>query len=120
MSEPAATSVYAAAFICHTATVQRAFVVASRRIAARNEPIHQAIVAGFRYDGPHFCHIVILLYREDGSETRYSMRIPATDIDAVSDSDIEFWEAVLAQTRYEQDIAAYIRVMGFDDDLSYL
>ena len=120
MSEPEATSVYAAAFICHTATLQRAFVVASRRIAARNEPIHQAIVAGFRYDGPHFCHIVILLHRENGSETRYGMRIHADEIDAVSDSDIEFWEAVVAQIRYAADIAAYVRVMGFDDDLGYL
>jgi hypothetical protein len=94
--------------------------VASRRIAARNEPVHQAMVVGFRYNGPHFCYIVILLCREDGSETRYGMHISAADIDAVSESDIEFWEAVLAQTRYEHNIAAYLRVMSFDDDLGYL
>lgn len=113
-------SLYEAAFLAYTQVVQRAFVVAGRRLALRGEPVDQAVIAGFRFDGARSCHIVVLICRPDGTEVRYGMRVYPPEIDAVTDAEIAEFGARLAEQRYERDIAAYTRVMAGDDDLVYL
>lgn len=113
-------SVYADAFAAYTQVVQRAFVVAARRLDARREDVHRAVIASFRFDGADSCHIVVLVYREDGSEVRYGLRVYRSEIDGVSEAEIEGWAAQLAQRRYEHDLAIYVRIMGSDEGMQYL
>ena len=115
-----AGSIYAKTFSGYVQVVQRAFVVAARRLDARNEAVHQAVIGSFRFDTSDACHLVVIVYRDDGSEIRYGMRIYRSQIDAVTDEEIEHWAAKLAQRRYERDIASYVRVMSAEDDLVYL
>ena len=70
--------------------------------------------------GEDVCNLVVVIYRDDGSEVRYAMRVYRAQIDAVTEAEIESFAAKLAQRRYERDIAAYTRVMFSDDDLQYL
>jgi hypothetical protein len=119
-SDDVPTSIYVSAFRAYTQIVQRAFVVAARRLDARDEALHKAVIGSFRFDGEDVCNLVVVIYRDDGSEVRYAMRVYRAQIDAVTEAEIESFAAKLAQRRYERDIAAYTRVMFSDDDLQYL
>ena len=119
-STPGVGSLYVSAFNAYSQVVQRAFVVAARRLDARDEAVHRAVIGSFRFDGLDCCHIVVLVHRDDGSEVRYGMRVYRSEIDMVTDVEIDLWAAKLAQRRYERDIAAYVRIMGSEDDLQYL
>lgn len=120
-AQPAAfVSLFAEAHRLYAMVVQRAFVVAARRLDARNEAVHRAVIASFRLDSWDSGHIVVVVYRDDGSEVRYGFRVSYREIDGVTDAEIEACAAKLAQRRYERDIATYVRIMAAEDDLVYL
>lgn len=115
-----ASSAYRAAYTANAHVIQCAFVCAASRLTARNEPVHRAHIAGFRYQSLDGAHITVSIERDSGVEVRYGFFLSAAEIDAVTDEQIERCAAHIAERRYADDIRAYGRIVAADDDLAYL
>lgn len=112
---------YRAAYEAHADMVRRAFVVAARRLDAREEPVHRATISSVRYFSPDACHITVTVYRETGAQVHYGFRVYGSDLDKVTDAEIERWSAHVAEKQYEEDVRAYTRIVMQDDEtLDYL
>ena len=111
---------YAAAYEAHANLVRRAFVVAARRLDEHGEPVHRALISAVRYYSLDAAHITLVLRRESGAEVRYAMLVYRSALDAVTEDDIAYYEAVLAERRYEEDVRAYARLIATGDDCDYL
>ena len=114
------SSLYGAAYTAHADIVRRAFVCAASRLTARGEPVHRAHIAAFRYHTAFSAHIILSIERDSGVEVRYGFFLSATELDAVTDEQIDRCSAHIAEQRYADDIRAYGRIVGAEDDLAYL
>lgn len=111
---------YRGAFDQHAEIVRRAFVVAASRLTVRGEPIHRAHIASFRYHTPDACHITMVVGRDSGAEIRYGFLVYGSEIDAVTDEQMERCSAHIAEQRYADDVRAYGRIVAAEDDFDYL